>query len=98
MWVWKRSVIDLKKSLRNIALDKESCTEKADRADAAEIINRYSGFSEDMLIKELLNETGRQKAEGSFDADALEQGVNAIAPMLNEEQRRRLYDIVGMLS
>lgn len=100
----------MKKSLRSIALDKSNNEEPAMKSEASNniesfhntdvegLLSQYSVLSEAQLMNELLAVTSRQKAEGSFDPDALMRGMNAIAPMLTEEQRRRLNDIAGMLN
>lgn len=62
-----------------------------------EMMNKYSGMSESELMRELLSVTAKQKAEGNFDAGSLERGVNTLLPMLNEEQKRKLYGILGKL-
>lgn len=61
------------------------------------IMDRYGGKSEKELLNELYAVTAKQKAEGTFDPSALQKGVEAIAPMLTEEQRRRLYEITGKI-
>ncbi|MBQ1520478.1 MAG: hypothetical protein IIZ56_03280 [Clostridia bacterium] len=62
-----------------------------------ELIAKYSGMSEDELMRELKSAAGRQKAEGRFDENALKKGMDAIMPMLDDAQKRKLREIVGML-
>lgn len=66
--------------------------------DLNAIIGHYSGKSERELMNELYALTERQKATGSFDHGSVKRGVEAISPMLNNEQRRRLNDILNKLS
>lgn len=62
-----------------------------------ELMNEYSGMSESELMRELLSVTAKQKAEGSFDAGSLDRGVSTLLPMLNDEQKQKLYGILGKL-
>lgn len=39
----------------------------------------------------------RMKAQGTFDAQSLENLYNNAYPMLNDEQRRRMRSIIDML-
>ena len=61
------------------------------------LIGRYSGMSESELMRELMTATSRQKAEGKFDPDAVKKGMDAIMPMLDDAQKRKLREIVGKL-
>ena len=63
----------------------------------AELMDKYSRKSEGELYAELAELTAKQKADGSFDPAAIERGVEAISPMLNNEQRRKLNDIIKSL-
>ncbi|MCR5808018.1 MAG: hypothetical protein K6G56_00495 [Clostridiales bacterium] len=93
----------MKKSLRE-SLKTESAESKNanrdefnSRADVNTLINEYSGMSENELMQELISATARQKAEGRFDGESLKKGVNAILPMLNDQQKKKLYEIIGRL-
>ena len=66
-------------------------------ADGAELLAGYAGKSESELYAELADLTARQKADGSFDPASIQRGVEAISPMLNSEQRRKLNDIINSL-
>lgn len=66
-------------------------------ASVEELMTRYSSKTESELMDELLKAVAQQKAEGSFDPSALQNGINAIMPMLNEEQKQRLTDVTSKL-
>lgn len=66
--------------------------------DVNELIGKYSGMSEGELMSALLEAVQKQKADGSFDRDELMNGVNSILPMLNDEQRKKLFGIVGLIN
>ena len=48
-------------------------------------------------MRELMALTAKQRSEGTFDPAAVETGIKTIAPMLTEEQRRRLEEITKKL-
>ncbi|MBO4563272.1 MAG: hypothetical protein J5772_06650 [Clostridia bacterium] len=91
----------MKRSLRDSIAKKEPAEAGPERNNVGrsvnELMNEYSGMSENELMRELIAATSRQKAEGSFDSAALQKGVSTILPMLNEEQKRKLYDILGRI-
>ncbi len=61
------------------------------------MIGKYAGRSEDELMRTLMQETSRQRAEGRFDESALARGAEAILPFLSEGQKQKLYSILGKL-
>ena len=65
--------------------------------DVNGLIGYYGSKSESELMRELEEITARQRAEGSFDEEGMRSGIQKIAPMLTDEQRRRLDDIIGKL-
>ncbi len=67
------------------------------RRDIEPLLKKYSGMSESELMRELKEATGRQKAEGRFDEASVKKGMDAIMPMLSDEQKKKLFDIMGML-
>lgn|GEM_PF-3313925 len=85
------------KKLSSLKKLEAQSSEHAQDTNAESIINEYSGKSESELMNELLNTTAKLKAEGKFDTAALQQGMQAILPMLNDEQKQKLFRIVGQL-
>ena len=65
--------------------------------DLNEVIGEYSGMSEAELMRELKSATLKKKAEGTFDSSEIERGVKKLAPMLNQAQLKKLYEILGQL-
>ncbi len=57
----------------------------------------YSQKSEDELTAQLIEVAKRMKAEGTFNPQSLENLYNTAYPMLNDEQRRRMRDIIDAL-
>ncbi len=72
--------------------------------DKRELANRlgeqakmYEGKSESELTDELMRSVEAAKQDGSFSKEAVEQFASRVAPMLNDEQRDKLGDILKML-
>lgn len=72
---------------------------KKENAPAApeEMIKRYSGMSEEALIRELSELTRKRRADGSYDRGSIERGLEALRPMLNGEQLKKLESIMSAL-
>ncbi len=66
-------------------------------SDVETIINRYSGMSEEQLMQELISATNRQKADGTFDRESVQKGVDAVLPMLNDAQKKKLFNIISRI-
>jgi hypothetical protein len=65
--------------------------------DVRELAGKYRGMNESQLMDALMSETRKRKAEGSYDPASIQSGVNALLPMLNEEQKRKLFEIIGRM-
>lgn len=65
--------------------------------DVKEKLKQYEGKSEEELMSDLLANVEAAKNEGTFSKEALEEFKSRVAPMLSEEQRRRLDEITGKL-
>ncbi len=65
------------------------------RGAASEQMKQYEGKSEESMLKDVLKMT-RSKEKGEWDSRRTEQMKNAIWPMLDEEQRKKLT-ILGMI-
>ncbi len=89
----------MKRSFRETLEEKRGAPAESENAGlgAEELINKYSGMSEKELVKELKGAAARQRAEGRFDEAAVKKGMDAIMPMLDENQKRKLRELIGML-
>lgn len=63
----------------------------------SEQMKQYEGKSEEIMLKDVLKMTREQKEKGEWDSRRVEQMKNAIWPMLDEEQRKKLLSILGMI-
>ena len=80
-----------------VGLSSESFDRSYDKKSFSDLIGQLSGKSENELMRELSDLTSIKKAEGTFDIDSIQQSAKRIAPMLNDEQRRRLNEIINNL-
>ena len=65
--------------------------------DIEQKIKKYQNLSQSELLNELLKETAKQKQNGNFDTNQLEEIKNSLLPMLDENQKQRLEQITKML-
>ena len=92
----------MKRSLRDSVNKKDPAETGSDHAgklpdDLSALADRYRGMSEPELLNALLKETRKRKAEGSYDPAAVRSGVDSLLPMLNEEQKRKLFAIISRM-
>lgn len=77
---------------RNIKLNNQDIN-----VDDKKTIEELSKKSESELLSELLAVASKQRKEGSLDNGMLDEFQNKISGSLNEEQQKRLSQIIGML-
>ena len=63
----------------------------------SEQMNQYEGKNEQELMQDLLRMTKEQKQKGELDGDRIAKFKDSVWPMLNEEQRKKLISILGMM-
>ena len=63
-----------------------------------EAYNKYSAMPEGDLIDELIRITKAQKEAGTFDEQELKTTYNTLYPMLNEQQRAKLDQLIKLIS
>ena len=88
---------NMKRSFRETRNAEAESPKTRDTDGREELINKYSGMSEDGLMRELRALTDKQRAEGSFDKGLIERKAEAILPLLSEDQRKKLFQILGSL-
>ena len=86
----------MKRSLRGNNTDNAVITERENK-NAEEMIKEYSRMSDDELMRELMFLTEKQKNDGTFDIKSVLEGVKALEPMLNDEQKAKLSTILERL-
>ena len=81
------------KSNGNFNSDKSKYSEE----QLEELINKYSGLSEDKLMSEFLRLTLEKKKRGQLTDSEMENIKNKIIPFLNNEQKDNLNKIIDMV-
>ena len=84
---------DISDSLKNSKSKVEGLEEEALKKK----IKDYSKLSQNDLMNELQREVGKQKANGSFDANSLSQQLRNVKHMLNDKQSANLEKILKNL-
>ena len=65
--------------------------------DLQSMIDRYSGYSNDALMNEFIRLTLEKKKRGELNSGELEKLKSTIEPMLNQEQKVALENIMNMV-
>ena len=60
-------------------------------------INKYKDLSQQDLYKELFNQADQLKSEGKLDQNMLNTLSNTLSPMLNDEQRELLNNLINRI-
>ena len=63
-----------------------------------EAYNKYSAMPEDDLMDELFKVTRAQKEAGTFDEAQIKTTYDTLYPMLNEQQRAKLDQLIKLIS
>ncbi|MGN0960851.1 MAG: hypothetical protein ACI4PF_01475 [Christensenellales bacterium] len=77
--------------------DEGQKNKKYTQAELEEMINKYSNYGKDQLMSEFLKLTLKKKKNGELKASDLERVKNTLSPMLNEEQKNNLNQILEMV-
>ena len=75
--------------------EEEKIKQEANKINA--LYNEYKGMSEDELINELYKYVTKQKQDGTFDYDSLNNMLNQLTPFLTSEQQNKMKDILNSL-
>ncbi len=71
---------------------------KDEYGDMVELfLTKYGDMSEEELVKEMLKIVASQKRNGTFDAQKIRMAAEKIAPMLSEEQRVKMLNLLNYL-
>ena len=62
-----------------------------------EFVKRYGNMEEDQLLKEMFKLIQQKKKEGTFDANQIRKAAEQIAPLLTDEQRAKMYQLLNYL-
>lgn len=62
-----------------------------------DIINKYKDLPQSELMSELINQASSLKQQGKLNNDTLAQIASTLGPMLNNEQKQLLNNIIERL-
>jgi len=67
------------------------------KEDVSELIDKYSTYSEDELMKEFLEESKKKKDSGEFSDEKISKIKSVLSPYLDEQQKQKLEDLIKMV-
>lgn len=67
------------------------------KEELQKMIDEYSSFSEDKLLKEFIKLTIEKKSKGELTEKDIIQMKSTIEPFLNSEQKQKLNDLIQMV-
>ena len=70
---------------------------KQDFSEYQDTINKYKDLSQQDLYKELFNQASDLKAQGKLDTNMLNTLSSTLGPMLNDEQRELLNNLINRI-
>lgn len=76
---------------------KRNPSEEQLKHSAQEAIDKYSSYSQDELMQELIRQTKQKQSDGSLSKEKMEQMYNTIYNLLPEENRQKLQNIFDKL-
>lgn len=90
---FKNNKIDEKENTQNNKTQKENITEK----DLMDKYNQYKDLDSNQIRDELFNEVARQKANGVFDYNKLENSLDSIKGVIGEDNYQNMKKILESL-
>jgi len=88
----------IKENLKQDIPDEALKKTQDDYNDLIELfLSKYGKMSEDELVQEMLKLIAEKKANGTFDAKKIKDLATRVAPMLTDEQRAKMYDMLNYL-
>ena len=76
---------------------KERVENQPNTEDISKLIDKYSTYSQADLMDEFLKESERKKQNGELSDDDVIKLKTTLAPLLNDEQKSRLNDLLNMV-
>ncbi|MBO5103004.1 MAG: hypothetical protein J6C13_02820 [Clostridia bacterium] len=62
-----------------------------------DFVDNYSNMSESELMQEMLRLVAQKKAEGDFNPQQIRELAEVVAPLLDPEQRAKMYNLLNYL-
>lgn len=71
--------------------------EQANEEQVKKTFDKYSKFSNQQLMDELLTQVSNQKKNGTFSFVELSEKINSLKPMLSEEQIKNIDNLLSQI-
>ncbi len=81
----------------NSSSRQENTNSKQDFSQYQDTINKYKDLSQEDLYNELFTQASNLKAEGKLNTQMLEQISTTLSPMLNDEQKQLLNNLINRI-
>lgn len=75
----------------------ESTNSPQDFSEYQDTINKYKDLSQEDLYNELFSQASNLKAEGKLNTQMLDQISTTLQPMLNDEQKQLLNNLINRI-
>ena len=62
-----------------------------------DFVNNYSNMNEGELMQEMLRLVAQKKAEGTFNPQQIRELAEVVVPLLDSEQRAKMYNLLNYL-
>ena len=72
--------------------------DNVDKGDLKKTAEQYAQKSDSDLLGEIMKTASQGKRDGSLTAESLQSFAQNVAPLLNEEQRKRLQSVLDMIN
>lgn len=67
---------------------------KVDNKKIEDAYNTYKNMNQNELMEELINQVSKQKQDGTFNYQQINNSVQQLMPFLNDEQKNNLLSIL----
>lgn len=89
----------MSKNLYDYINNKEISSEDKLKAEsiAEDLLNKYSGLSQDALMNEFIKEINKQKSNGTFNKEKIKSLVNSVSHMFPQDKVKQVMEIIDSL-
>lgn len=64
---------------------------------AEDLLNKYSGLSQDALMNEFIKEINKQKRNGTFNKEKIKSLINSVSHMFPQDKVKQVMEIIDSL-
>ena len=89
--------MDFKSFKKNASQRNDNAKKDLSQDDLRKTAEDYAKKSDSDLLSDIFKMAKEQKANGSLSDEKLSAFAQSVSPMLNDEQRKRMQDLLSML-